>query len=232
MAEKFKKLRSLGDWGTQLANLLVFLTTNWGLVVSVALGILTVFFSGLFDFFNDPRTQVAIGVFLAALWTYVGIRVLRSFGKPIHTLPETDYRYCISPEGIVVGIDPKNPDLHVSVLFALRNVGNWPLHICVEKFDLRIEDRAAQEPDKKIQLVIPRFAARTIKSGGFKKDVVKDRNTGTLNLTILYGDPDGPFVRKYSFKTKLHFIFNKDEKGEVVGGSVTEELSTDEDSAL
>lgn len=231
-----KWLRSLGKAGeiTAAAITLIESKLTWAVVVSAAFGTLAALWAGLFDFFSNQHTQVALGVFLAVLWTYVGVRVLRSFREPIHTLPKADYRYCINPEGLGVVVDPKNPHLlSVSVVYTLRNVGNWPIRVRVEKFDLRIEDRAAQEPDKNIEMVIPRASARGIQSGGFKKDVIEDRNNGTLNLTIVYGDPDGPFVRKYSAKAKLAFIFFKNEQGDVIGGNVSfQETPVEEDVQL
>src|SRR5882757_10647477 len=154
-----KWLRSLGKTGETIAWILAIFDTKvtWAVVVSAAFGIFAALWTGLFDFFNNQHTQIATGVFLATFWTYIGWRVLRSLRDPIRTLPEADYRYCISPEGLVLVFDPQNTDLAFSLVFGLRNVGNWPIRIRVESFDARIQDRAAHEPDKKIELVIPRI---------------------------------------------------------------------------
>jgi hypothetical protein len=227
-------LRTFGSVGGAVAATITIIETKltWGLVVSVALGAATWIWAGLFDFFNNPHTQIAVGVFLGTLWTYIGLRALLSFNKPVQMSPQPDYRYCISPEGYQLFIDPEGIDLAISVGFQFRNVGNWPVRFRVEQFKLMIEDRICQEPDEKIEMIIQRIGARGIRSGGFKKDVVKDRNTGLLDVIVIYGDPEGPFVRRYQFKTKLHFRFQEDLKGIITGGALSEESFSEKDSPI
>ena len=179
------------------------------------------FWSGLFNFFSNQHTQIAIGVFLAALWTYIGLRIIRR-----------DYRYSLSPEGFQLYIDPESTDLALSVGITFRNICTHPIRIRVEEFRLQIEDRTCADPDKSIEMVVPRVSARGLRSGGFKKEVLKNRNSGTLSLIVVYGSPDGNFIRRYRYKAKLHFAFIMDEKSKVTGGSIGEEFISEADEPI
>jgi hypothetical protein len=214
---KFGKAGETAAWVVDLIDTKVTL----GIIVSGALGVAAAVWKSVFDFFSDPHVKVGIEVWLAGLWTYVGLSVVRSFGKPINMLPTPDYRHCIAPEGLVVGLSADQSSEHAfSVLFNFRNVGNWPIRIHVEKFDVRIEDRAGRESASKLTFVLPRVGPRSIQSGGFKKELMKDTNTGSIDLVLSYGDPDGKAVRAYKFKAKLNFAFVKDDNGKTTLATV------------
>jgi hypothetical protein len=229
MPERFQRLRAWGDTGTWLANILVALTTNWLITVAAIFGTVTWLWDSLFNFFHDPRIQVAIGVFLAALWTYVGMRVLRSFREPIRMLPQPEYEYCLNAEAFQLYVDPKGTEAALNVGISYRNVGNFPVRYRVEEFRLVIGDRTCADPEKVMEGVIPRICVRGIRSGSFEKAVLKDRNSGTLLVSIIYGPPNGDFVRRYRFKTKLQFSFPKNEKGEITGAAIAEDEGIVED---
>jgi hypothetical protein len=224
-------LKRFGRVGETLAWIVALIETKitWGVLFSIALGFVAAIWSWSLEVLSDKRTQTGIAIALVCFWTYVGFRVLRYLKTPIRTQPALDFRYCISPEGLNIGIDPNDDDKAVSFMFTIRNVGNWPIRIALRKFDVRIEDRAVPEPEKEFSVVIPRIGARVIKSAGFKKDVIKDKNYGSVDLVIVYGDPDGMYERMYRFKSKLHFIFKKDETGELKIAAVSEEGQVEED---
>ena len=230
-----KWLRTLDKTGSTVGWVIAIIESKitWVLVVSAFIGSLTSLWTTVFEFFNNRHTQIAIGVFIASLWTYIGIRVLRSSQEVVRVTTAPDYRYCLNPEGFQLFIDPKGTDLALNVGFLFRNVGNWPVRFRVEKFQLLIEDRTCPEPEKLIELIIPRIGVRLIRSGAFKKDVLnKDRNTGTLDVAVIYGPPEGDPVRRYRFKAKLQFAFPKDVEGNVVAAAIGEEVSTEEDTPI
>ena len=216
-------LRKCGKAGETLAWILALIETKltWAAIISLGLGFLAAFWSGLFNFFSNQHTQIAIGVFLAALWTYIGLRIIRR-----------DYRYSLNPEGFQLYIDPDSTDLALSVGINFRNICTHPIRIRVEEFRLKIEDRTCADPDTTIEMIVPRVSARGIRSGGFKKDVLKNRNSGTLSLIVIYGPPDGEFIRRYRYKTKLHFAFTMDTNQKLVAATVGEEYISDSDEPV
>ena len=226
MLKRFGKTGETAGWIAALLDSHV----TWAGIVSLGLGGIAALTASLFAFFSDPRIQVAIGVFMACLWTYIGLRILHSYGAVSRVAVEPDYRYCLSREGYQLGYDNKATDLAFSVSFGFRNVCTAPIHLKVEEFRILIGDRTCGDPEKEIDLVVPRVAQRILRSGGFSKDVMKEeRNSGTLSVSIVYGPADGKFVRRYRFKTKLQFAFMRDPKGEIVGAAVSEESFTEED---
>jgi hypothetical protein len=55
MAEKFKKLRSAGEWGGYLADLLTILTANWQVAVAAIIAIASGAIGWLRDFALLPQ---------------------------------------------------------------------------------------------------------------------------------------------------------------------------------
>ncbi len=100
MAERFKTLRSLGEWGGWVANILVFLMTNWALAGAAAVGVFAGAIEGLRTFALTPAVYVSVGVFLAVFWTFVGVRLLAEARKPRLIQAHHDYRYGLTFEGL------------------------------------------------------------------------------------------------------------------------------------
>jgi hypothetical protein len=229
---KFTWLRRFGPIGTFIANAIVFLTTSWNVVVSAALAIFAAAVGWAYDIASNPHVQVGVGTFVAALWTYIGLRTLWSFKDTKNIAIAPDYKYCINPENYQILLNPDSIDAALQITFSYRNVSSTALRVRVDDFRLIIEDRICPDPDRNIELIIPRISARGVRSGAFKKDVLKERNTGTLDVTIIYGPPDGEFVRRYHMKAKLHFAFPLDKEGKIVAAGVAEELISEEDSPI
>ena len=228
-------LRRFGKLGETLAWIVALIETKltWAAALSVVVGIAAAWWTSLFELLSDRRTQVAIGAFLATLWTYIGLQVLRAMKRPTRVATEPEYKYCLNPEGYTLHIDPKGTDLALSVGFAFRNLCPGPIAIHVESFQIRIDDRTCGEPEHDIRMILPRVSVRTLRSGGFKKDVMAaDRTSGILAVSIVYGPPEAPPVRRYKFKTKLQFGFSKDAKGQIESASVAEESFEEEESPL
>jgi hypothetical protein len=226
-----KWLRSLGRVGEITAATITLFESKitWAFIVSAIVGALTWFWDGLFQILNNDHAQIAIVAFFITLWTYVAFRVLWIVRQTVSVDQVPDFRYCLSPESFQLSINSEDPDAALQLGFEFRNVSHWPIRLRVEQFRLIIEDRTCAEPEKKIEVRIPRIAVRGIRSGVFKKDVLKPRNIGTLDVTIVYGPADGDFLRRYRFRTKLHFVFPHNEQGKIVSAGVGEEFISEED---
>jgi hypothetical protein len=90
---KFTWLRSFGPIGNFIANAIVFLTANWGAVVSAVGGLVAALWATALSVFQQSSVQIGIGVFLALLWTIVGIVTLADRHKPRFVRSYQDYRY-------------------------------------------------------------------------------------------------------------------------------------------
>jgi hypothetical protein len=232
MGNFIKRLRGLGGFFGLLANVLAFLTTNWGLVVTVVVAVGASVWDQAFALAKNPHVQVAVGVFLALLWTYVALRVLGSLNAISTVKMQPDFRHAISPESFGLALDEDDPEAALQLILNFRNVLNWPIKIRIDRVTLIIGDRTCPEPDKPIEMVIPRIAVRGIRSGTFKKDVIKRRNSGSIEMVISYGDVDGAYERRYRLKSKLHFNFKQDDDGKITNAGVSEEFVSTEDEAI
>jgi hypothetical protein len=157
---RFTWLRSAGPIGTFIANAILFLTTNWGLVVSVALGIFAAVIGVAYDIASNSHVQVGVGTFIAALWTYIGLRTLRSFRETKNIAISPDYKYCVNPENYQLALDQESEDAALQVTFNFRNVSPTAMRLKVENFRLMIEDRSCPDPEDNLELIIPRLSAR------------------------------------------------------------------------
>jgi hypothetical protein len=128
---KLKWLRWLGPVGTVIANAIVFLTTNWGVVVSAGLALITGAWMAAYEFIGQPRVILAIFIFLCALWTYIGFRILNDRRKATVITPERDYAYGLTWEGCLPNYVPGN-ETPLQFGLQLRNFSTGPLRYHIE----------------------------------------------------------------------------------------------------
>lgn len=213
MEKLIKALQRLGPFGSALANVLTFLTTNWAVVMTTALS----FWVGLSDWATDilqkAGVQSAIIFFLASLWTYIGFRSLIDRTKPTTTKPFQDYAYGLTYEGVGLGWDPSNPDAMLQLSVMLRNFNAVPTKYRVEKFDVVVSGRTldpTQHPNT--AYFIPRGGARLYRAPAFVENQVKDlqdkRITGYLDFSIVYGHPNGAPERRLRMKVQLSALLS------------------------
>ena len=216
-------------WG---AIALAYLTTPWAVAMSAALATWAVLSAAAFKFVSDPHLQTGVQVFLALLWTYTGLRFLEFMRSTSTVKVVPDYRYAINPEGYQVALDEEHPDAAFQLGVHFRNMLNLPLKVRMEQFRLTIEDRVCPDPDNYDDLIIPRVSARGVRSGAFKREAIKDRTSGVLDFTLIYGDPDGEFVRRYHQRLRLNFVFIKDDDGRYTHVQVADEIELMEDGPI
>jgi len=231
MAEKEPRFK-LGDfvgWGSALVT---FLTTNWTLLVTAVLAMWASSLKAVFDFANNPHVNLAIQLFVLAFWTYVGIRFLVSLRDTSRVFVAQDFRYGISPDGYSLGLDHKSDENAFQLGVHFRNHVNSAVKIKVEQFRILIDDRTCPEGDH-IELILPRIAVRGIRSASFKKDVIKENMNGIVELKLIYGDPDGEYIRRFHMKVKVFIHLNKDKYGKFDNtGGVADEIISITDSSI
>jgi hypothetical protein len=218
---KFNRLRGLGPLGTATANILTFITTNWGLAVSVIVAAGAASIDWLRDLALTPATYVGIGVFLAVLWTTIGITVLIDRRRPRIVQTHTDYRWGLTFEGFLtryIGASDPSPEpgaLHFGVL--LRNYLPGPVRYEFEHIDIRIGTRA-------IPRILPgtlfgfmtRGAGRTSTIRGFVQGELKEfwnkteATIGSAEFWITYGPAEGPPVRRLKMRLETHMLILQD----------------------
>lgn len=220
---KFKWLRELGPIGAFIANALMFLTTNWGVVASALIGLLAGLSSWAVHAFQIPAVYVSVGVFLAALWTVVGVTSLMDRRRPRLIQPYQDYRYGLTFEGLAPVFTQSNSDMPEpgSLQFHIntRNYGPGPLRYVLESVDVRIGTRASVKYKKdSVQGYMARGAARTVRPDSFKPGDLseffgKGITEGSIDFSICYGPPEGPLVRRLQMSLQLFFVFPKEAGG-------------------
>jgi len=217
---KFKWLRGFGPVGTTIANILVFLTTNWGVVVSIAFGLLASIWATAYNFFSQPHVGMAIFMFLIAFWTYIGFVILIDRTKPQSVRAVPDYRYGLTFEGIFPGIDALNDAEWLTFALQIRNFSQAPIKYTVEKFDLRIGSRALPEPTKTLSGYLPRGGGKTIAPSKFNKDEVREffgkRVRGTAKMILIYGHPEEKPIRRLTIEANITLQLPTDDEAKVI----------------
>jgi hypothetical protein len=197
---KFKWLRGLGPVGTLIANILAFLTANWGTAVSVATGVIVALWASAVSFVHDPAVQAGGEIFLATLWTIVAVLYIFDRTKPRSVRAIPDYRYGLTFEGLFPNIDPLNDEQWMTFAIQIRNFSQAPIRYIVEKFDVRLGSRALPEPKKILTGYLPRGGGKTVSPSKFAKNEVKEffgkRTKGTAKITITYGHPEEKPLRR------------------------------------
>jgi len=215
MAKFIKWLRGFGPLGTAAANILVFLTVNWVAVVSAVTAISLALWSNAVTFFHRPDVEVGIGIFIAVLWTLVGLLFLWDRRKPRTIRAHPDYRYGLTFEGIAPFYNPDQPDEAVFALgIALRNYSNNPIRYDVDSFELHIETRSPPKVKRGVLYgYMPRGGARTSTPAAFRKSDIAEfigkKTTGTADFSIVYGHPERPPERRLTIATELTLFFHE-----------------------
>jgi hypothetical protein len=212
--DNWKALRGLGPAGNGLANLITFATTNWVLVVSAVLGVGATVWNATRDFFLLPQVWVAIGVFLAILWTAIGLAYLRDRKRPREIYSHQDYRYGLTFDGIIAAYDPSSEDS--ALLFALQvhNYSMGPMLYEVMTFDVLIEDRTLPRLKKgELKGYMPRGGAKVSGRVPFKKETISAFSGRTvkavIDITIVYGHPERPPERQLVLKIDATLTFTE-----------------------
>jgi hypothetical protein len=215
---KFTWFGGLGRVGTFIANALAILATNWVVVVSVLLALWASLEDWATAFVTKPSTQTFLIVFLALLWTSIGLVVLADRRKPREVRATQDYRYGLTFEGVVPLYNPTENEGTLALGITLRNYSSGPIRYDIDSLDLRIGTRSLPKVEKGILYGhMARGAGRTSMPAAFNKSDIAEfmgkRPTGTLEVSILYGHPEHPPVRRLRIIFDLLFVFSETNLG-------------------
>lgn len=206
------KIFTPGWVGRLVQTVIVLVTTNWVVVLSVILAYLSWLISQAQSFVKNEDVQTVALVFLFFLWTLIGLTVLRDRRKPREVTPHQDYRYGLTFEGVVPFYLPESAGGDGSLGFGvqLRNWSSGPLRYEVQIFEVILNDRILPRVKKGLlKSTMARGAVRTSKPENFKKETITDfidkEVKGTLDIVIDYGHPERPLERqlKMSFDLAL-----------------------------
>ena len=233
---KFNRLRGLGPIGNAAATLLTFLTMNWAVALSAGAALAAAAIGWLREFVTSPSTLAGIAVFLAVLWTIIGITVLVDRRKPRVIRTHTDYRYGLTFGGLqprYTGAAEKIPDagsLHFSI--SLQNFSPSPIRYEYEHIDVRIGTRAIPRIMRGGLIgFMARGAGRTSSIRGFVQSELKEFYDagpvhGTAEFSITYGPPEGPPERRLKMTVDMTLLFLDD--GNSIGWQDNIATDTDE----
>lgn len=234
MAQRFKWLRGLGDFGGKVADLLTLLMTNWQLVLSALIALAAGGLGWLRAFVSNPITLTIAGVFLAALWTTIGLLFLVDRRKPRLVQTHQDYRYGLTFEGLTPNFIPANSGMPsaggLQLALNIRNFSPGPVKYSLEAVDIRLGSRTTQKyKANDISGNMARGAGRQSRPHGFEAKSLKEFygagvTKGTADFSITYGPVDGPAVRRLKISMEIYFVFPKDgavgpEEGQQLGYS-------------
>jgi hypothetical protein len=155
-------LRGLGPIGGFIATAITVVTVNWALVVSAGIGLLAATWAALTSFFQNTGVEVGIAVFLASIWSYIGLISLYDRRRPTLTSSAPDYRHGLIFEGLLPNfvVTPNEP---AALQFGLqfRNFSSGPMQYNVENFDIRVGSRSSPRLKRgELTSYLPRGAGR------------------------------------------------------------------------
>lgn len=220
MAALQKFLRGLGPFGSLVANVVSFLTTNWVVTMTTLLSLWASLSDWAVAFVDRPGVRTFAFVFIVGLWTWIGIAALidRRRPKAVTTFP--DYRYGLVFEGftpLFVATNSKMPEpggLQFSI--QIRNFSPSPIKYVLESYDVRIGSRTHEKYGETIVSgYLARGSGRQARLSGFPSGTLteffgKETVKGTADFAICYGPPEGNPVRRLRVSLELHLIFPKD----------------------
>lgn len=211
MAEKKDGIGdALGRVGAFLLGVLTFLGTNWQIAVSAALAIGTGLWAWSFSLATNQHFQIIVITFALLFGGYVGVRILQFISKPHEVIPTWDCAYCLTPEGVQVAYDKEAEQNAIQFIFNFRNLGNGPVRLKCEHFRATVGDRVTVPDNELAEIIVPRLSTKGVSSGLFSKqaaDSFKPRCIAEYSISIIYGRHDGPFIRRYKQKARVHIKF-------------------------
>jgi|GEM_PF-2348029 len=215
MDKLIKAANRFGGVGTFIANILVFISTNWWVVMAAFVAVFTAIWETSLQFAQRQEVQTFVWVFLALLWTHIGLAVLRDRRRPTVITPHQDYAHGLTFEGISWLYQPHIEQ--VALVFALqfRNNSSGPIKYDIEVFDIKIGNRTLPDfPQGSFTSVMPRGGGRIARHSAFSRDDIKDfmgkEVAGTLKFGAVYGHPEKAPERRLKMSFSLHLSIQGD----------------------
>jgi hypothetical protein len=209
----FKWLRGFGPIGSAAANGIQLVTTNWVLTMSALIGIWAALTDWVVAFVQNPKVQTAVIVFLAILWTGIGIAYLIDRQSPRLIRVAPDYRYGLTFEGVTTNLSQHHEEQWLQLGVQIRNYSQAPIRYIIDRFDLRIGTRAlAPSPqDRPLRGNLPRGGVKIGNLPAFKKDDLREffgkQSVGRAECSIIYGHPEQKPIRRLTITLNVHFEF-------------------------
>jgi hypothetical protein len=203
-----KKLQKLGLFGSVLMALINVLTINWIALVAVIVSIYVATEGWTSQFVQKTSTRVFAEVFLAVLWSWIGLLYLRDRKRPRVITVAQDYRYGLTIEGVAINHNPLIEDAALSFPLMLRNYSPGPIRYEITQFDVRIGTRSLPKLKKgELAGYMARGGGKTTWPDPFKKPDIQEfyekRATGTIEALIIYGHPEQKPVRQLRLVANL-----------------------------
>ena len=166
----------------------------------------------------SPITDAAAGIFLFLLWTIIGISVLIDRRKPRLVQAHHDYRYGLTFEGFVPAFPGANSSIHsqrgvLAFSLLIRNYSPGPIKYMLEAAEVHIETRSLPKyKSNSLTGYLPRGGGKQLRPGGFPGGNMaefygKGEIKGTADLSVTYGPPDGPPIRRLKIGIEMTMIF-------------------------
>jgi hypothetical protein len=208
-----KGLRRFGPVGIALANVLTFLTANWGIVVSVLAGLYVGRSDWASGYVQNPQVDAGAFAFLVLLWTYIGFTTLIDRRKSRLVSVRQDFDYGLLFEGCVPFYAPTDTGAALQLGVRLHNYTGGPLGFNVEKFEINIGGRPFAQHLGTDSGFMPRGGTRIYKTSSFPQSDLKDYQNrkviGSIELLMTYGYPYKKPVRRLETTLEIHLDFTQ-----------------------
>jgi hypothetical protein len=126
--------------------------------------------------------------------------------------PSIDYAHSLAFQGLQHSLDTGNSANTYEVRLILRNTSAGPVKYRVEKYECTIDSIIVKATHAMGNVISKDGIGAFYPNIGYSKGqyaALKDRSTGTLELTIAYGHPDKPPCRRLYKLLRLDFFKKK-----------------------
>jgi hypothetical protein len=227
MGEWFKR------WFGHSANLVQIL--GWvtpALTFSAVVGVIVAVWSGAFEWVQKPTVYIPAFVFAYSLWIYAALAVISGTKRTRTVRIAHDYASSFIPEGtqLTLGKFPPDHPTHPNdaafmFVFNFRNVGAGPARMRIDEFRVVINGMTGEELGEHREITFARMGLKGLRTV-VKRDAGKPNYMGIAVFRLLYGAPEGNFLRKYTYRLKINVSVDEQSGNALYSDEIVEE--TDE----
>lgn len=214
----FKGIKEFFQQSDRPVNLLlgtgIGIVANWGLIVSILVGLWAYFWGNSVQIIHSPDVQFGVVVFLVALWTYIGISTVARRNKAQLIRSEHSISYGLTFLTINPIFQKRDDGYSLQFEVMVQNFTAGPIKFSVEKFTTILDNRTLPEPEEnKASIFMPRGALRGSRNVPFQnkdlKDLIGKQVKGRIEISLLYGHVEGKMERRLIEKLDVYVEMNE-----------------------
>ena len=188
--------------------------TLWGAVVSTVVTTAIALWTFGIDWLSSTKIQTVTHVFLAVLWTVIGVIFLIDRSRAREVYLKQDFRYGLTFVDLISIYDWNNEQAALQFAITIHNFSQYPLRFEIEKFSVCIDTRSIQDVKPSVAIgTMSRGALRNWRQQAFRRshivEFLGNRCEGTVAISIAYGPTEAPPQRRLKMSFNIYCQFPK-----------------------